>query len=93
MRTGNNMTVEGFVGVVRLAWSVHLMLTQDRSNSREMSDIWSCLEIICRQNSFEFLRERVLKTAAYQVSRICISMQSLSTACLIIHGPAGCANN
>ncbi|KAG2649317.1 nuclear pore complex protein NUP205-like isoform X3 [Panicum virgatum] len=66
MRTGNNMTVEGFVGVVRLAWSVHLMLTQDRSNSREMSDIWSCLEIICRQNSFEFLRERVLKTAAYQ---------------------------
>ena len=68
------MTVEGFVGVVRLAWSVHLMLTQDRSNSREMSDIWSCLEIICRQNSFEFLRERVLKTAAYQVSRICISM-------------------
>ncbi|CAL4889322.1 unnamed protein product [Urochloa decumbens] len=66
MRTGNNTTVEGFVGVVRLAWSVHLMLTQDRSNSREMSDIWSCLEIICRQNSFEFLQERVLKTAAYQ---------------------------
>ncbi|RLN07047.1 hypothetical protein C2845_PM11G20510 [Panicum miliaceum] len=66
MRTGNNMTVEGFVGVVRLVWSVHLMLTQDRSNSREMSDIWSCLEIICHQNSFEFLWERVLKTAAYQ---------------------------
>ncbi|PAN04610.1 hypothetical protein PAHAL_1G079100 [Panicum hallii] len=66
MRTGNNMTVEGFVGVVRLAWSVHLMLTQDRSNSREISDIWSCLEIICRQNSFEFLLEQVLKTAAYQ---------------------------
>ncbi|CAD6247641.1 unnamed protein product [Miscanthus lutarioriparius] len=66
MRTGNNTTIEGFVGVVRLAWSVHLMLTQDRSNSREMSDIWSCLEIICRQNSFEFLREQVLKTAAYQ---------------------------
>ncbi|OEL25614.1 Nuclear pore complex protein NUP205 [Dichanthelium oligosanthes] len=66
MRTGNNMTVEGFVGIVRLAWSVHLMLTQDQSNSREMSDIWSCLEIICRQNSFEFWRERVLKTAAYQ---------------------------
>ncbi|PUZ74590.1 hypothetical protein GQ55_1G077200 [Panicum hallii var. hallii] len=66
MRTGNNMTVEGFVGVVRLAWSVHLMLTQDRSNSREISDIWSCLEIICHQNSFEFLLEQVLKTAAYQ---------------------------
>lgn len=65
-RTGNNSTIEGFVGVVRLAWSVHLMLTQDRSNTREMSDIWSCLEIICRQNSFEFLREQVLKTAAYQ---------------------------
>nr|CAB3449258.1 unnamed protein product [Digitaria exilis] len=70
MRTGNNMTVEGFVGVVRLAWSVHLMLTHDRSNSRGTSDIWSCLEIICRQNSFEFLRERVLRTAAYQLSKI-----------------------
>ncbi|WVZ77434.1 hypothetical protein U9M48_025299 [Paspalum notatum var. saurae] len=66
MRTGNSTTIEGFVGVVRLAWSVHLMLTHDRSNSRETSDIWSCLEIICRQNSFEFLCERVLKTAAYQ---------------------------
>ncbi|KAL6604475.1 hypothetical protein ACP70R_042902 [Stipagrostis hirtigluma subsp. patula] len=75
MRTGNNMTVEGFVGVVRLAWTIHLMLTQDRNSSRDtltnassrdMSDIWSCLEIICRQNAFEFLRERVLKTAAYQ---------------------------
>ncbi|KAG0532241.1 hypothetical protein BDA96_04G092100 [Sorghum bicolor] len=66
MKTGNNTTIEGFVGVVRLAWSVHLMLTQDRSNSREMSDIWSCLEIVYRQNSFEFLREQVLKTAAYQ---------------------------
>nr|CAB3446029.1 unnamed protein product [Digitaria exilis] len=70
MRTGNNMTVEGFVGVVRLAWSVHLMLTHDRSNSRGTSDIWSCLEIICRQNSFEFLRERVLRTAAYQIKEI-----------------------
>ncbi|WVZ77431.1 hypothetical protein U9M48_025296 [Paspalum notatum var. saurae] len=67
MRTGNSTTIEGFVGVVRLAWSVHLMLTQDRSNSREMPDIWSCLEIICRQSSFEFLCERVLKTAAYQL--------------------------
>ncbi|TVU02504.1 hypothetical protein EJB05_51989 [Eragrostis curvula] len=66
MRTGNNTTVEGFVGVVRLAWTVHLMLTQDRSSSRDMSDIWSCLEIICRHNAFEFFRERVLKTAAYQ---------------------------
>ncbi|KAL6888297.1 hypothetical protein ACP4OV_009323 [Aristida adscensionis] len=75
MRAGNNTTVEGFAGVVRLAWTIHLMLTQDRSgsrdtpanaSSRDMSDIWSCLETICRQNAFEFLLEKVLRTAAYQ---------------------------
>ncbi|KAK3156306.1 hypothetical protein QOZ80_2AG0105440 [Eleusine coracana subsp. coracana] len=66
MRTSNNMTVEGFISVVRLAWTVHLMLAQDRSSSRDMSDIWSCLETICRQNAFDFFKERVLKTAAYQ---------------------------
>jgi hypothetical protein len=76
------MTVEGFVGVVRLAWTVHLMLTQDCSSSRDISDIWSCLEIICRQNAFEFFKERVLKTAAYQVHQT-ISVFSHLTLCLV----------
>uniref|UniRef100_A0A0E0JX12 Nuclear pore complex protein NUP205 n=1 Tax=Oryza punctata TaxID=4537 RepID=A0A0E0JX12_ORYPU len=74
MRSDNNLTIEGFVGVVRLAWAVHLMLTQDRSSardtltssSRDVTDIWACLEIICRQNSFQFLRERIMQTAAYK---------------------------
>lgn len=75
MRSDNNLTIEGFVGVVRLAWAVHLMLTQDRSSardtltssSRDVTDIWACLEIICRQNSFQFLRQRIMQTAAYKV--------------------------
>jgi nuclear pore complex protein Nup205 len=75
MRSDNNLTIEGFVGVVRLAWAVHLMLTQDRSSardtltssSRDVTDIWACLEIICRQNSFQFLQERIMQTAAYKV--------------------------
>ncbi|BAF08143.1 Os02g0202300, partial [Oryza sativa Japonica Group] len=74
MRSDNNLTIEGFVGVVRLAWAVHLMLTQDRSSardtltssSRDVTDIWACLEIICRQNSFQFLQERIMQTAAYK---------------------------
>ncbi|XP_015688500.2 nuclear pore complex protein NUP205 [Oryza brachyantha] len=74
MRSDNNSTIEGFVGVVRLAWTVHLMLTQDRSIARDtltsssgdVADIWACLEIICRQNTFQFLRERVMQTAAYK---------------------------
>ena len=76
MTTCNNITVEGFVGIVRLAWTVLLMLTQDRNSARDsiinapsraVADIWSCLDIICRLNAFEFLRERVMQTAAYQV--------------------------
>uniref|UniRef100_A0A0D9VDH3 Nuclear pore complex protein NUP205 n=1 Tax=Leersia perrieri TaxID=77586 RepID=A0A0D9VDH3_9ORYZ len=74
MRSDNNVTIEGFVGVVRLAWTVHLMLTQDRSSardtltssSRDVEDLWACLEIICRQNTFQFLRERIMQTAAYK---------------------------
>lgn len=74
-RTCNNTTVEGFVGIVRLAWTVLLMLTQDQNSARDsvinassgvVADIWSCLDIICRLNAFEFLRERVMQTAAYQ---------------------------
>ncbi|KAM0920997.1 hypothetical protein ACQ4PT_007209 [Festuca glaucescens] len=74
-RTCNNTTVEGFVGIVCLAWTVLLMLTQDQNSARDsiinassgvLADIWSCLDIICRLNAFEFLRERVMQTAAYQ---------------------------
>jgi nuclear pore complex protein Nup205 len=52
------------------------MLTQDQNSARDsvinassgvVADIWSCLDIICRLNAFEFLRERVMQTAAYQV--------------------------
>ncbi|VAI45227.1 unnamed protein product [Triticum turgidum subsp. durum] len=76
MKTCNGTTAEGFVGVVRLAWTVLLMLTQDRNSARDsvinassraVTDIWSCLDIICCLNAFKFLRERVMQAAAYQV--------------------------
>ncbi|XP_037446873.1 nuclear pore complex protein NUP205-like [Triticum dicoccoides] len=75
MKTCNDTTAEGFVGVVRLAWTVLLMLTQDRNSARDsvinassraVTDIWSCLDIICCLNAFKFLRERVMQAAAYQ---------------------------
>lgn len=80
MKTCNDTTTEGFVGVVRLAWTVLLMLTQDRNSARDsvinassraVTDIWSCLDIICRLNAFKFLRERVMQAAAYQVWQLC----------------------
>lgn len=76
MTTGNNPNVEGFVDVVRLAWTVHLMLTQDQSTSRDtilgasskdLANIYSCLELLCSNNVFHFLLARVLQSAAYQV--------------------------
>ncbi|KAI3943224.1 hypothetical protein MKW92_002488 [Papaver armeniacum] len=72
---GNDPNVEGFVDVTRLAWAVHLMLTQDglttretisRSSSSELANIFSCLEVICSSNVFQFLLDKVLRTAAYQ---------------------------
>lgn len=70
-----NSNVEGFVGIVRLAWAVHLILTHDRiaprgviSNvSRELSSISACLELVCLQNVFQFLLEKVIASAAYKV--------------------------
>lgn len=76
MSAGNNTNIEGFVHVVRLAWAVHLMLTQDQStmtdapssaSSRDLANICSCLEVICSNNVFQFLLGNVIKTAAYQV--------------------------
>ncbi|XP_026441870.1 nuclear pore complex protein NUP205-like isoform X2 [Papaver somniferum] len=72
---GNDPNVEGFVDVTRLAWAVHLMLTQDGlttretiagSSSSELANIFSCLEVICSSNVFQFLLDKVLRTAAYQ---------------------------
>ncbi|OVA00429.1 Nucleoporin Nup186/Nup192/Nup205 [Macleaya cordata] len=73
--TGNDPTVEGFVDGSRLAWAVHLMLTQDGitaretisgSSSSELANIFSCLDVICSNNVFQFLLDKVLRTAAYQ---------------------------
>lgn len=72
--TGDDPTVEGFIGSVRLAWTVHLMTTQDVNDSRntvssassDVKDICSCLETIFTNNVFQFLLDKVLQTAAYQ---------------------------
>ncbi|XP_068641134.1 nuclear pore complex protein NUP205 isoform X2 [Aristolochia californica] len=75
MVSRNDPNVEGFVNGVRLAWVVHLMLTQDPSSAGEtfsgastndLSNIHSCLELLSSNNVFDFLLEKVLRTAAYQ---------------------------
>ena len=76
MSSVSNPSIEGFVDATRLAWTVHLVLTQDRitargavsgSSSTDLANIYSCLELICSNNVFQFLLSRVLQTAAYQV--------------------------
>ncbi|KAJ4837663.1 hypothetical protein Tsubulata_013874 [Turnera subulata] len=69
MAAGNNPNVEGFVGGVRLAWSVHLMLIHDgepTTSSNDLGYLKSCLDVIFSQNIFQFLLDNVLRTAAYQ---------------------------
>ncbi|KAF2282365.1 hypothetical protein GH714_043827 [Hevea brasiliensis] len=75
MATGNASVVEGFIGGVRLAWSVHLMLTNDGITAREafsstssndLEYLNSCLESIFLNNVFQFLLDNILRTAAYQ---------------------------
>ncbi|KAI5665252.1 hypothetical protein M9H77_24575 [Catharanthus roseus] len=75
MIAGNDPIIEGFVDCVRLAWVVHLMLTQDGvdvkemvpgSSSNDMQYIHSCLDIIFSNNVFEFWLDKILRTAAYQ---------------------------
>ncbi|KAH9604810.1 hypothetical protein KSS87_018680 [Heliosperma pusillum] len=75
MLSANDPTVGGFVDCVRLAWSVHLMLIQDGNVARdtvsgvasqEFQNLSSCLEVVFSNNVFQFLLEKVLRTAAYQ---------------------------
>lgn len=76
MATGNDPIVEGFTGGIKLAWVVHLMLIQDgvatretisSASSNEMGYLSQCLEVIFSNNVFQFLLEKVLRTAAFQV--------------------------
>ncbi|KAK2645958.1 hypothetical protein Ddye_021153 [Dipteronia dyeriana] len=76
MAAGSDLIVEGFVGGIRLAWAVHLMLIHDEiaaretvssaSSSNDLVHIHSCLEAIFSNNIFQFSLEKVLRTAAYQ---------------------------
>ncbi|KAJ1403557.1 hypothetical protein SESBI_27265, partial [Sesbania bispinosa] len=75
MATGNDQIVEGFIGGIRLAWVVHLMLIQDgvaaretvsSGSSNEMGYVSQCLEVIFSSNVFQFFLDKVLRTAAYQ---------------------------
>ncbi|XP_022635214.1 nuclear pore complex protein NUP205 isoform X1 [Vigna radiata var. radiata] len=75
MAAGNDPIVEGFVGGVRLAWAVYLMLIQDGAvtretissgSSNELGYLSQCLEVIFSNNVFQFLLDKVLRTAAYQ---------------------------
>ena len=76
MASGNDPNVEGFVGTIRLAWAVHLMLIQDSLTGRDAissvssSDsgyLQSCLEVVFSKNVFQFMLDEVLKSAAYEV--------------------------
>ncbi|KAJ1381293.1 hypothetical protein SESBI_45266 [Sesbania bispinosa] len=75
MATGNDQIVEGFIGGIRLAWVVHLMLIQDgvtaretvsSGSSNEMGYVSQCLEVIFSSNVFQLFLDKVLRTAAYQ---------------------------
>ncbi|XP_028801287.1 nuclear pore complex protein NUP205-like [Neltuma alba] len=75
MASGSNPIVQGFVGGIRLAWVVHLMLIQDGISSREsilsnssneISYLSQGLEVIFSENVFQFLLDKVLRTPAYQ---------------------------
>lgn len=75
MTLGNNPYVEGFLDAVRLAWAVNLIYTQNLgaareasigSDSRDLTDIYSCLEGIHSRNVFQFLLVKVLQTPSYQ---------------------------
>eukprot|EP01018_Ginkgo_biloba_P012319 Gb_31636 [translate_table: standard] len=75
MGTGSDVTVEGFMDVIKLAWAVFMMLTTDGSVAgltgsgvlpNDIANIRSCLERACAKNAFKFLLVRILKTAAFQ---------------------------
>uniref|UniRef100_M4D6E4 Nuclear pore complex protein NUP205 n=1 Tax=Brassica campestris TaxID=3711 RepID=M4D6E4_BRACM len=75
MASGSDLTADGFIGGIRLAWAVHLMLIYDgisgmdtisAASTTDMGHICSCLESIFSKNVFQFLLDNVLQTAAYQ---------------------------
>ncbi|XP_016651919.1 PREDICTED: nuclear pore complex protein NUP205 [Prunus mume] len=75
MAAGNDPNVQGFVDSTRLAWAVHLMLIQDAitardtvssASSSDLGYLQSCLEAIFSNNVFQFILDKVLRTAAYQ---------------------------
>ncbi|XP_048332084.1 nuclear pore complex protein NUP205 [Ziziphus jujuba] len=75
MAAGNDPNFEGYIGCIRLAWAVHLMLIQDAVTSRDtvssasstdLAYLHSCLEVIFSDNVFQFILDKVLRTAAYQ---------------------------
>ncbi|CAA7019609.1 unnamed protein product [Microthlaspi erraticum] len=75
MASGSDLTTDGFIGGIRLAWAVHLMLIYDgisgmdpvsTASTTDMGHICSCLESIFSKNVFQFLLDNVLRTAAYQ---------------------------
>ncbi|KAG7554384.1 hypothetical protein ISN44_As11g006330 [Arabidopsis suecica] len=77
MASGSDPTADGFIGGIRLAWAVHLMLIHDgmsgmdtisTASTKDMGHICSCLESIFSKNVFQFLLDNVLRTAAYQRS-------------------------
>lgn len=81
MAVGNDPNVERYITGVRFAWTVHLMLLQDSSasatvsnaSSNEMASLNSCLDVVFSNNSFQFMLDKVLRTAAYQVGLLLIS--------------------
>lgn len=80
MAPAKNPEVEAFVDGVRLAWAVHLMLIQESitpretasGSSDELHKLLSCLEVISSNNVFQSLLDKVLRTAAFQVSWFCV---------------------
>ncbi|XVF88378.1 hypothetical protein PTKIN_Ptkin19aG0046000 [Pterospermum kingtungense] len=74
MTVVNDQNAEGFVGGVRLAWVVHLMLILDEIGPSEAVSTASsnelginlCLESVFANNVFQFLLNNVLQSPAYQ---------------------------
>ncbi|EXC04145.1 hypothetical protein L484_006623 [Morus notabilis] len=74
MAVGSDQNVERYVDGVRLAWAVHLMLIQDATGaatvssalSNDLAHLHSCLEVIFSNNVFQFMLDKVLRTAPYQ---------------------------
>lgn len=83
MAAGNDPTVEGFVGTIRLAWAVHLMLIQDAltgrdaissASSSDLGYLQSCLEVVFSKNVFQFILDEILKSAAYEVGSYALNL-------------------